>query len=961
MATAPALFVALIFSALLVPSAASAQRHTNNGSDRGAATETVVPREQPKGIPEWDIESEDLKADRSIIYGVLDNGMRYAIKPQVRGSGEISMRLLINTGAMAEEDGEVGAAHFVEHMAFNGSTNIPEGTLIPMLERLGLAFGPDTNAETAMEYTMYKLELPSARAEVVDTSLMILRDIAGELTFPEAAVEREKGIMRSEAQLRNTTQARRSTEFFRGAFNERIAGRAGATPEQLSALDADKLRAFYQGFYRPERATLVVVGDYNGKRMEQKIVELFSDWQGKGEARPRFDAVIKPKNGMRTATFVDPTVPELVEMQRVVPYQAPTNDVAGFRNQLFDQITTAALSNRLNVFAKLETPLTLGGNSGAWDYFAAAKTYGFVLLAKDGEWRSSLDLGEQEWRRLYQYGITTGELAEAKRNLASDYAARAKQAPSMNIGDLAQTIALTSLYNSVYQSPAQELAMYSKLEEGITPEAIAEYVRLNWEAGPNYVMVAGKTALPQGSIASAMAQSAKVAVGEPTELKDVEFAYTDFGTPGTVVSDTYIDDLGIRAVKFDNGFELNLLRTRFEPGHIAFRLEVAGGSGALPQGKPGLALMSQIVSPIDGLGAHDIDELRRIMSGQQLGFGFAVEQDAVVFEGNTTRDNAAFQMRLLAAEVADKAFSVQTERQWAGYAPILATDIRTNPMDLYFNAMDPLLTDGDTRLGFEDPGVLTQLTVEDLKSAIGSQIATGPVELALVGDFNEDEMIEAAASTLGAIRKPGSKPAIAPLRFSDDRSMRTLYHTGPVDQGVISLSWKTGDARNLRTSLALELLAKLMELRANEVLREELGATYSPYAFAADTLAFEGYGHLTMLASAEPEDMPVLAKTMRELAQEFVKTPPTSDAMLRARLPILEGYERQEGTNAGWTFIASDAQSNPEILNRRRTRAELLRSITPKDIQKAAKGYFKEAPIEIRVVPEAMKEAAAGE
>lgn len=937
-----------------VLAAAPASAQHNNSAAGTTPALPAAPAEPETGIQEWGIASDELTPDATIIYGVLENGMRYAVKPQVRGSGELSMRLLIDTGALAEEEGEVGAAHFVEHMAFNGSTNIPEGTLIPMLERLGLAFGPDTNAETAMEYTMYKLELPSARAEVVDTSLKILRDIAGELTFPEGAVEREKGIMRSEAQLRNTTPARRSNEFFRTAFNERVAGRTGATPEQLSSLDAAKLRAFYEGYYRPDRATLVVVGDYNPQRMVQKIIELFSDWEAKGEARPRFDGTLAPKTQTAFGTYVDPTVPEIVEMQRVVPYQAPGNTVADFRTKLFDQIVTATLTNRLNVYAKQENPVTLGGNSGAWDYFQSAKTYGFILLANDGAWRSSLDLGEQEWRRLYQFGITEGELAEAKRNLESDYTARAKQAPSMNIGDLAQTIALSSLNNAVYLSPAQERDLYRELADSITLDAVAEYIRFNWGSGPNYVMVAGKTPLPgeTATIAAALTESAKVAVAEPSELADVEFAYTDFGTPGKVVSDKWISDLGIRAVAFDNGFKLNMKRTRYEPGHVAYRLEVGGGSSVIPQDYPGLTLMTQIVSPIDGLGAHDMDDLRRIMSGQQLGYGFSVEQDAVVMEGNTTRDNADFQMQLLAAEVADKAFGTQTQRQWTGYAPIIATDITAAPMDMYFNALDTLLTDGDTRMGFTDPQVLTQRSVADLKTVIGGQMATGPIELALVGDFNEEEMIKVAATTLGAMKRNTTAQAVAPLRFSRDRRMRTLYHSGEADQGVISLSWPTNDARDLRESLVLELLAKLMELRSVEKLREELGATYSPYAFAADSLAFKGYGHLTVLASAEPGNMSKLAEAMRELAQEFADAPPTNDAMLRARLPILEGYERQEGTNMGWTFIVSDTQSNPEILDRRRTRAELLRSVTPKDIQKAAKAYFKEAPIEIRVVPQ---------
>ena len=145
-------------SALLVVAGASlgtipahAQHVTNSGASRSAASDQASP-EEPKGVPEWGIASDELEPDPAIRFGVLDNGMRYAVRSHVRGSGEISMRLLINAGALEEEEDEQGAAHFVEHMAFNGSTNIPEGELVPMLERLGLAFGPDTNAETGISF-----------------------------------------------------------------------------------------------------------------------------------------------------------------------------------------------------------------------------------------------------------------------------------------------------------------------------------------------------------------------------------------------------------------------------------------------------------------------------------------------------------------------------------------------------------------------------------------------------------------------------------------------------------------------------------------------------------------------------------------------------------------------------------------------------------------------------------------
>ena len=234
----------------------------------------------------WGIVGQEIEADASIRFGVLANGMRYALKRNANPSGEAAIRFTVNVGNRDETDAENGAAHFIEHMAFNGTTNIPEGKLLPMLERLGLAFGADTNAETSLDYTTYKLALPNTDEATVDTGLMVIREMAGEMTIAPEAVERERGILLSEAQVRNNPQRRRSASYFEAALpGSRIGERISADVERIRAISAQELRAFYEGYYRPERSTLAVVGDFDVEAMEKKIRALFGDWTGEGEAR----------------------------------------------------------------------------------------------------------------------------------------------------------------------------------------------------------------------------------------------------------------------------------------------------------------------------------------------------------------------------------------------------------------------------------------------------------------------------------------------------------------------------------------------------------------------------------------------------------------------------------------------------------------------------------------------------
>lgn len=158
-------------------------------AQEAAAQPSAAPADAQRGLPAWDITKSDFPADPDITFGRLPNGMRYALMRNGNPKGEVAIRFTVAVGAREEADAENGAAHFVEHMAFNGSTGIPEGALLPMLERLGLSFGADTNAETGLEYTTYKLQLPRTDDETVGTALKVIREMAGELIFNPAAVQ----------------------------------------------------------------------------------------------------------------------------------------------------------------------------------------------------------------------------------------------------------------------------------------------------------------------------------------------------------------------------------------------------------------------------------------------------------------------------------------------------------------------------------------------------------------------------------------------------------------------------------------------------------------------------------------------------------------------------------------------------------------------------------------------------
>jgi zinc protease len=229
----------------------------------------------------WNAETSDLEPDASIIYGRLPNGLRYAIRPNQRPQNQVLVRMTIDFGSAAEAEDEQGLAHFIEHMAFNGSANVPEGEMVKMLERLGLSFGADTNASTGYTRTEYKLDLPKADPRLIERALFLMRETAGNISFNPAAVDRERGIVLAERRERENF----AFQSWRAANNLYYPNTYFSTrypiglSEILETAPADRLKALYRKYYRPDRIKIIIVGPVDPVAIERELANKFVDWQ----------------------------------------------------------------------------------------------------------------------------------------------------------------------------------------------------------------------------------------------------------------------------------------------------------------------------------------------------------------------------------------------------------------------------------------------------------------------------------------------------------------------------------------------------------------------------------------------------------------------------------------------------------------------------------------------------------
>jgi zinc protease len=930
------------------------------------AEDEAVSAQQASGPSTWGIDAGGLETDPDVHYGSLPNGMKYAIQKNPAYSGA-AVRFMLDVGKIDEEDSERGYAHFVEHMAFNGSKRIAEGDLVKKLTRLGLAFGADTNAETGVDYTSYKLDLPRTDAETINAALLMMRELASELTLTPQAVERERGVINAEEATINSPIRRRVIDWLTLAMPEtRVGSRvSNGDGSAINAASSTSLRSFYENHYRPDRATLVIVGDVDRNDIEQKIKANFSDWQAAGPARARYRPSILATRPISAGNFVDASGAGVVELQRVVPFVAPVNGLADQEFQMNQALAMIALNARLAKLTSIPDSPIVQAQPLQQSLFRLVNSVGVYANGKGDSWPATLGLLEQEMRRAAEHGFTPTEFGTALSAIETFVQNAVSQKLSRGNGFIADALTQASLAKAVVLSPEQIVALLEKIKPSLSAASVSAAFGKMWGDGPNVVHVTTRQPVADAktAIAASLSQSRSIAVAPNVDNAAKAFAYSNFGQPGKIVSDRWLDKYGMRTVKFANGVMLNLVPNRFEQGSINFSLRVDGGYASLPANKPGLALMLEVATPNAGFGAHSVDEVRQFVSGKAVTLGLANDGKAFFSSGVISKTDLATQLNLFAATLSDFGYRPETEAYWANLAPAIQSNIATNPIGVYQTAAPYILSSNDARFGFDDPAVLLSRNITELKESLDTSLKSAPTEIALVGDFDEEEAINFVANTVGALPKRTPKTKLSPKIdrqvFPADRTPRRLFHDGQPDQGLIAVHWPTTDDSDLRTWVTLEVLSAAFNLELLDSVREQLGAVYTPNVAATASSDFKGFGYLTALSPAAPEKIEIVRESMLAIAQKLRASPISEDLLFRARKPLQDIFDRDVVTNAAMIGPVAVAQSEPHRVPRRFARADVLAAVTAKDVQKMALRYLSDADaLEILVLP---RPANAGE
>lgn len=918
---------------------------------------------------QWPQENSDLKPDPKAVFGKLDNGLRYVILPNKEPPGRASIRIYMDVGSLMEEDDQQGMAHYLEHMAFNGSRHFPGGEMVEYFQRLGMGFGADTNAHTSFKETVYMLELPKVETKMIGEGMQLFRDYLDGMTLGEKEIDKERGIILSEKLSRDSIEYRTMLEGYKFALPDSLLPKRLpiGQEETIKSMQRPRFAEFYAKWYRPERAVIVAVGDFSDlEAVKEEITKNFGDAKVKGENPPdpslgkisQGRGLIAKLHTEMEAKAVD------ISVELLHPAQNKPDSAESRREKLVRDLADSMLNQRLSKLAKAENAPIISGESYSYEYLEFVEVIGIMAQCAPDQWKAALTLLETEVRRAVEHGFTDAEFEEAKATLLKSVELRAAQADSRKSRDLASGVVSIIAANKVFTHPSDDLERVRTVLATLKKDECHTALVNTWKGEDIQIFVGGNLKLEGDSaeqIKAVFKDSKSKPVEAPAQEETAAFAYASAGTAGKIIHQAVVQEIEVTQATFENNVRVNVKPTPFEKGTVRVTLNFGGGKLSTPADQQGIIPFAQSTFIMGGLKEHSVDDIRRIFASKTVGTDFSVGDESFTLSGRTTPADLEVQLQLLTAYMTAPGYREEAARQFQKNLEPMYVQLQHTAEGIMADKVVAFIHSDDPRFGFPPLATMQKRNLGELEAWLKKPLTEEYLEVSIVGDVEVEAALEAVGKTLGALpKRAAEKPAYQKERampFPQGPVTKDIPFDTEIPKAIAALYWPTGDMLDIKRTRRLTLLGAVLDDRLRIKVREELGETYSPacYHVASDT--FTGYGYMTAMIECKPEQAETLAKLVTEIAAEVAAGPITDDEFERAQKPLMSQLEQMRRDNRYWAQnVVRNCQEHPERIEWAKNLLTDFQGIQKDEIQALAKEFLL-APraVAVKVLPKEKK------
>jgi len=776
-----------------------------------------------------------MPTDPTVTVGTLDNGLRYYIRANHRPEQRAEVRLVVNAGSVLEDEDQQGLAHFVEHMAFNGTEHFPKQALIDYMERIGMRFGPEVNAFTSFDETVYMLTIPTDTAEIVENAFQILEDWAHAVLFDPSEVDKERGVVIEEWRLGQGAEARmRDKQFpilFRGSrYAERLP--IGQL-ETLETFDHPSLERFYRDWYRPDLMAVIAVGDFDPAVIEGLIRGHFARIPAREAPRAR---TVYDVPDHEETLFAVATDEEATQTQVSVYFKQPPREqgtAGAYRQALVEMLYNQMLNQRLFELTQTPDAPFVVAFSGQGSFVRSKEVYTLGALVRDGGVLPGLEAVLTEGERVAQHGFTASELDRAKREflrgMEQAFAERDRTNSAMYAGEYMRNF----LEHEPFPGIAYELAF---ARQALPTIDVAEVNRLAraWITARNRVVLVNAPEKPGVEVPSEPelaavfdAVSAKEVTAYAEQLSDAPLLPV-MPEPAPVVSEREIPEVGLTIWELANGVRVLLKPTDFKADEILFRAWSPGGTSLASDEDFISAIMATNAVGVGGVGQFSLVDLQKVLADK---VATARPYISSLYEGLTGSGSpqdveTMFQLIYLtvtAPREDSSAFEAFRTRMEA-----LLENRSASPQSAFQDTLSLTLAQYHPREPLFTRDLVAHTDLDRSMRFYRDRFAdASDFSFVFVGNFTLEGMRPLVETYLGGLpsigrveqwRDEGIDPPTGMIRKDvrkgiEPKSETAIVFTGPFD-----------DTRGNR--YAVRALQEVLDIRLRERLREDLGGTY---------------------------------------------------------------------------------------------------------------------------------------
>lgn len=854
--------------------------------------------------------SQPLPEDPRLIRGELDNGLDYIIVPNAEPPGRVELWLHVHSGSLNEEDNQRGIAHFLEHLAFAGSTNFPPGTVRPFFENLGLSFGRHQNAVTGFDRTGYTISLPNNEPETIKAGLLFLSDVASNLILPEAGIEQERAIILEERRASLSPQQRVLYDLIERIAPESQFGKRIpiGTEEVLTTVGLEPIKAYYDTWYVPSNMTLLIVGDVKAEDATRQITELFAGGEAVPQPDPR-DVGVNATTGRSAIVVSDPEeTREEVAINFIDVPGGPTTTVGQYRDDLVRSLAIGMLNDRLSEGVQNGDFSMLNGNVTAGDFAGAIRWTQATGRSENGRWKSVLSEMGREVRRATLHGFTQQELDDAKRRLLSS-AERAVEGESTRPSRSLQGAVVEAIANGEpYMSVAQQLELLRELLPSVTlDDANKDFARtFAFENAVFTLQTTENDTTPSESELLAAGQDALNAQPKPYQSQArAERLLPSTPNAGEIVEKTIDEETGVTSLWLANGVRVHIKRMTERQGSILGAVHVYGGLVNETVDSRGLTDASTTALARPAGGGLSSTQIRDLTTGWKASVRGGSDADGISVALNSSpeelRNALELTHLLLTAPTVEQAAIEQWRRGQLRTLETLDNMPQGAALKAIIEAMYPK---DDTRPGLIPKDRIEAITVDASQKWLDAQLA-GPIEVALVGDLDVEETIALVRTYLGSL------PDRARVSAETNREQRTMPRPqGPVEllrepkvstpQAFVIMGYYGADEWDERDRIALRVSARILSSRMIDRIREELGLAYSPSVSSRTGTTWPGFGLLSVQTTTDPERAEELADEVQAMFTAFATDGPTDEELTIAVEQLRNVHDETVRNPAAW-------------------------------------------------------------